>query len=228
MATRTQKPNATPTQNTALLDWENSPHALGNEPVDCASCHRSSDGALTSEVAWLDNETGAYVNVSDKNEVCENCHTSYTHFENAHSSKECLDCHDPHNPTAQCKDCHNHVGDKTIIPVATPDDGHPNGVDSFCNGAACHASATQIAAMPDSGHPADHALLTCSACHDAGGLPIGPSEDGTWTTLASDDIGAPTAITSHDLQAEVDCQRCHFLDNPWGLSEQASDMKLAQ
>lgn len=219
----------TPTKDTITRpEWEQSPHALAEEPVECAACHRYADGKLTKEVAWYDEQSGVYQTVMTKGEVCQNCHDGYTHASNPHSNFGCVTCHNPHSTAASCKDCHHHVGDTTIIPAATPDDGHPNGVDSFCNGAACHASATQIAQLPDSGHPAQHPLVACAACHDASGSQVGPTEGGKWMPLRSDEAGDLVPFTSHDLQRGVDCQRCHFLDNPWALAEQKSDARLEQ
>ncbi len=104
---------------------------------------------------------------------------------------------------------------------ATPVDGHNTGMDTLCNGSGCHSVATQVATMPFSVHGAQHTGVTCAACHDADGLEVGPQDNGsTWVPWRSYKIdGEATSIpfSSHNLQYQVDCSRCHYEDNPWDL-----------
>jgi hypothetical protein len=75
-------------------------------------------------------------------------------------------------------------------------------------------------ATPIPGHDADHQGVACVACHDASGMQVGPDEDsGLWTTFAIGSADAePFAFASHNIVLESSCDRCHFVENPWGLT----------
>jgi len=88
----------------------------------------------------------------------------------------------------QCTDCHDAHSLKTSC-------------------ADCHEE-------PITGHDEEHAIVECVACHDASGLDAGPiGGENTWLTFRTDD-----PYISHNLQLEVDCTRCHYAENSWGLS----------
>lgn len=59
-------------------------------------------------------------------------------------------------------------------------------------------------------------------CHDASGLVVQPADNGNewglWQAVVMDDGWVIfERASSHTLQASVDCRRCHFEENPWGL-----------
>lgn len=168
--------------------------------IDCKTCHKiDADGEVDPEFMWLNIAAiGEYASVEDSTELCMKCHTEYQYPGHAgiqmggtHSAFGCTDCHDAHDTT------------------------------SSCGGAGCHDS------LDDSlvGHDSVHQVVNCTACHDAGDLTVGPSEthDEMWMPFINvpvDEEIFPTPYTSHNLQREVDCTRCHFADNPWGLSDE--------
>ena len=96
----------------------------------------------------------------------------------------------------------------------------PHTVTASCTAAGCHPDVLKPGNnIPR--HDAAHASVTCSACHDASGLKVGPT-DGmkNWVTYRPTAPGGKTGDTpyvSHSLQRTVDCARCHAADNPWGL-----------
>jgi len=63
--------------------------------------------------------------------------------------------------------------------------------------------------------------VTCIACHAPGQAKIGRSEiDGEWGIVhAEPEAGATLAYSalSHQVELQVDCARCHYAENPWGL-----------
>ena len=74
--------------------------------------------------------------------------------------------------------------------------------------------------------------MSCAACHDSAGWEVGPHpETGIWVTFSpwslvlqdgEDERLAETGtmpFSSHDLDLEVNCDRCHFSGNPWDLTE---------
>ena len=220
-------PTITQASNTELfLDvqhaWEQGPHAQMTDEVKCDTCHQSQDGDAVDDIALKNRFTGKSEAVDNYSDLCRGCHEDYDHAESAHKSFACLDCHDPHTGFASCFDCHQQIAEQSIQVPATPVDGHNTGMDSLCNGSGCHSVATQVAGMPFSVHGTQHSGVSCSACHDAEDVPVGPLDDEKiWVSWReSESNGEPIILpfTSHNLQYHVDCNRCHFEGNPWELS----------
>jgi len=166
--------------------------------IDCKVCHRiDRNGAVHPEYTWLAVAAiDEYEKVDTTTELCQKCHTgaddlpSHTdiHVSGAHEGFLCTDCHDAHDTA------------------------------SSCSAAGCHEAPENLAA-----HDEMHQNVSCVACHDASGMAVGPSEefDGVWLTLVSatpDEAASTIPHTSHNIQREVNCARCHFADNPWNLS----------
>lgn len=191
--------------------------------IPCNTCHEvDENGTASEEIAWLNPISMEYVDVNTPSELCEKCHITTTnnlfgsavnhniYFGSAHLNyagfigetpppEYCTDCHDPHSTQPKtCVDCHE-------IDEAT----HSMG---------------RYSEMKD--------VVTCMACHDAApdwhlNTPsayvwsVGPyGENGEWVSIdATLDDGVPinTPITSHAIQGEVVCTRCHFEENPYGL-----------
>lgn len=179
----------------ASTDWSN---------VECKVCHEERKGEIQAEVLWL--EIAAieeYAQISSHTELCQKCHLASEipghtsiQVQGDHAGYVCTECHDAHTTAASCtgQGCHEEV----------------------------FASAVDVP-----GHDQDHASLRCEACHDGAGLEVGLEEDsGEWVTYTGDISGAGDGdfypFVSHNIQLEVDCTRCHYADNPWGLSAEVS------
>jgi hypothetical protein len=54
-------------------------------------------------------------------------------------------------------------------------------------------------------------------------MPVSPSPElGVWITFATAEPGSMKSsgpAMSHDIQASVDCNRCHFEGNSWNLPQ---------
>jgi hypothetical protein len=217
---------ATPAMEWVLLNQ--SPHAGS---FDCNVCHESSGTTISSPIAWWNQESGQYEPVADSNALCGQCHHDIETLRQrvgtkdaVHTGFECTSCHNPHSTVALCSQsgCHETVRPESVIPPATPSGGlHPNVGASFCGGPNCHPAATQAALSSNSIHGATHSSVSCSACHDASGMQVGPSKElGTWVPLRTTEVGGVAIARpyeSHDIQTKVDCSRCHFEGNEWGL-----------
>ena len=176
--------------------------------IPCETCHRVKDGVLTSQLAYLntaisqfETSTDPYEDVKTPRQLCEKCHADSKGFmyridmgSGPHSTMDCTKCHDPHANTASC------------------------------TSAGCHPDVLKPA-KPVAGHDAAHAAVACSACHDASGLKVGPADGKkNWVTMRANAPGGKAGMqpyVSHNLQRAVDCARCHYAKNPWGLSENA-------
>jgi hypothetical protein len=190
--------------------------AAGNPLVDeddwqsiaCDICHSVEDGVVQAQIAWYDRQTGYYETMSSSTELCSHCHRDTETLrharqlgDEAHADFSCTDCHDAHSTVSGCggTDCHEDV-------IAARE-GQP------AQGGSEHA-----------GHTPEHAPIACVACHDAAGLEVGPLEgEGTWTTFRTVELlgrSSTESYQSHQLRLQVDCARCHFAGNPWGLSEE--------
>ncbi|MBE3118298.1 MAG: hypothetical protein IMZ50_06020 [Candidatus Atribacteria bacterium] len=71
-------------------------------------------------------------------------------------------------------------------------------------------------------HQPVHRNVPCYVCHDATGMAVGKADDQTWFTIRQTDDGDndnDQMFVSHYIGLEVDCGKCHYVDNPWGLEE---------
>lgn len=166
--------------------------------VECKICHEVKKKEVQPEVSWLEiAQIEQYAAVASVTELCLKCHIPVdvaghigVSSAEAHSEMVCSDCHDAHDTTASCSE------------------------------AGCH-EALEVPGAVIPGHDADHAKVSCSACHDAGGLEVGPDGAGSWVTFhpaSAEGIIEQRAYTSHNTVREAPCERCHYADNPWGLS----------
>jgi len=204
-------------------DWRNSAHARVENIVNCDACHQLQNGIAAKDISWWNQITSQYESVADSNDLCVKCHTDPETAEKPHAGQACTDCHNPHSTAASCSNstCHESIKRERVHPPSTPTGGqHPNAA-AFCGGSGCHPAATQAALSNHSIHGSTHVRVSCTACHDASGLKVGLSEEtGMWVTFQIMTIaGAETTkpYESHNLQIEVNCARCHFEGNSWGL-----------
>lgn len=178
--------------------------------VSCVMCHESDKKEIIQpEIMWLEIPVlEEYVSVETHSELCLKCHNTEDIAEHGklivgsgHADMECTECHSPHNTTTTCVtgECHSDVlSDTDQIP----------------------------------GHDEDHKDVTCAACHDNAGWDVGPDpETSIWTTFSpwSHEVMIGEAdstlqtgfvpFSSHDIGLEVNCDRCHFAENQWGLTE---------
>lgn len=170
-------------------------------PIECKVCHEvDRNNNVAAEFKWLEIAAiDEYAEVESATALCQKCHTGaglpdHMSIEvlGVHSTLACTECHDAHSTASACAASGCHEDWRTLDP-------------------------------PIVGHDSDHEAVSCVACHDAGSLAVGPDEgaDNRWLTFAShtadgETVSAP--FTSHNLQRDVACERCHFADNPWGLS----------
>jgi hypothetical protein len=163
--------------------------------VACKVCHEVKKGVVNPEVAWLEIAAiGEYSQPASTTGLCLKCHTGSGRADHldlslagTHTELVCTDCHDAHTTQASC----------------------------FLAG--CHAG---LAAVDIHGHDDNHAALSCAACHDASGLEVQVNQDGAWSTYRAYDRDGQAGLRpffSHNIVKVVDCQRCHFPDNPWNL-----------
>jgi hypothetical protein len=185
--------------------------------IPCAQCHVvDENGIANPELAWLAPISLTYEEINIPNELCEKCHTnaagakvssaglSANHevilggsahlnyageWPQADRPKYCTDCHNAHTgETKQCVDCHTDTAD----------------------------THTRVSAMMDK--------VTCMACHDASKSQVGFAvEGGPFTTILTSPGrgGGPatvSAVVSHSVVYMVSCNRCHYENNPWGLT----------
>jgi hypothetical protein len=204
--------------------------------IDCNSCHRIENGAVVSGPAWYDAVSGYHETVADSTMLCEKCHTDTQTLkykvdlgDQIHVGFLCTNCHDPHSLTASCTQsgCHNEL-DMTTTNTRP---SHPTmGGSTSCIQAGCH-TGVNFAAKPEvnqqsgvwSHQDVRHTAVSCGACHDAAGLEVGILEgENIWVTFRTVELlgrSSQEYYPSHNFQRDVNCARCHYVDNPWGLAE---------
>jgi predicted CXXCH cytochrome family protein len=159
----------------------------------------------------------------------------------AHNGYECTECHDAHSAKASCLSCH--VARFTSRPRFIPEHQDVNSNDQCreCHADAwsthdmelqqsgddnclgCHERLMGLETIPPImyGHSEAHQAVNCVACHDASGLTVGPLEGmQLWMAFRTTELlgrETTTPYQSHNLQGSVDCSRCHFQGNSWGL-----------
>jgi len=166
--------------------------------IPCMVCHRvDKKGVVEAEYAWLEiAQIEEYADVDSADALCGKCHGGVDlpgHqaivVGGVHAEFLCTECHNAHDTLAGCTT------------------------------GGCHDGLEEASIA---GHTGAHQLVSCVACHDASGMEVGPSEQaGQWTTLlpASEAGMGDPGFVSHNIQLAASCDRCHFADNPWDLSE---------
>jgi hypothetical protein len=221
-------------------DWEN---------IRCQDCHQVTDGVVEEQICWRDHATGYCETVESVKELCGKCHrnTEVLRHERvidyAHSKMQCTTCHDPHSlETLTCRICHpitirqyepdeNHTG---ITLNDECEECHPdawNGHNMKVKDSGskdcinCHDDLLAISVEESVllGHTPVHKNIPCVACHDASGLEVERAEEtGEWLLLRAFELlgrYSTSPYVSHSIQRQVDCTRCHYPENPWGLLE---------
>lgn len=164
--------------------------------IPCKTCHQVKKGEVQAEYTWLAIPImEEYEKVASTTDLCIKCHTDADAVD--HAGIAVAGAHADYT----CTRCHE-----------------PHSLAASCDAAGCHPGLENPPA-PIPGHDADHAQVSCEACHDAGGLDVGPDEQGQWVTLRP---GTSTPWVSHNTVKEAPCERCHFPNNPWKLSEAVS------
>jgi hypothetical protein len=167
--------------------------------IECNVCHLvDKNDEVDPEFAWLlfllINE---YEQVDSSTELCGKCHNDPELLElPGHAAVVVGGAH----ADFSCTECH---------------DAHST--TASCAAAGCHDVLTE----GTSGHDETHESVSCVACHDADGMAVGPDEElGAWITFLPPDLeGVSYPFTSHNLQLEALCDRCHYPDNPWDLAD---------
>jgi hypothetical protein len=161
----------------------------------------------------------------------------------AHTEFECTDCHGANNLTSRtCTQCHP----VKMNAHQTPLINHPAAFDNDnCLNSQPEAWPEHNIQIKQAGnddfveshrifneskigeevHPVDnasHAMVACVACHDASGLALDPMKrEGIWFTFRTVELlgrSITKPYASHHIQLQLDSTRCHFPNNPWGLS----------
>ncbi|MCJ7716570.1 MAG: hypothetical protein MUO54_08625 [Anaerolineales bacterium] len=178
--------------------------------IPCLVCHEENKkGIIQPEITWLEIPAlEEYASVETPTELCLKCHNTENVKEHGmvivggdHKDMQCTECHLPHSTAVSC----------------VSGDCHP---------------AVYSAADTTPGHDEIHQDISCAACHDSAGWEVGPNEDlGYWITnspwsheimIGEADTKIETGIvpfTSHEIGLEANCDRCHSVDNQWGLTE---------
>lgn len=170
--------------------------------IPCKVCHKlDKKNNVQPEIAWLEiAPLDEYVAVASPTELCLKCHApaqipghGVIDLGSAHSDYQCTGCHSPHSTAASCSNanCHSNVTEPTI---------------------------------PVPGHDADHQTVACVACHDGSGMEVGIDEEtGLWTTFFTSNSAEIDPqnfpFTSHYIVQQASCDRCHYVGNPWNLSD---------
>jgi hypothetical protein len=206
--------------------FSSGPHAGS---YSCENCHGTSE-RIGKQLNWLNPTNGHTEVVSTPTELCLKCHPeqrsksdSQSQVISPHADQDCTGCHNAHSTQASCTNsvCHTDIQTifyaKIVRPEPHPTEGDPNSY--MCGGTACHTFAKQIASAPIYHQPI-HNHVPCYVCHDSIGMAVGKADDQTWFTVGQTDNGNSSSshmVVSHSIGLEVECGKCHFVDNPWGL-----------
>lgn len=206
--------------------------------IACENCHEMENGVSTGEYAWLDVQTSTYREVKTSTELCEMCHNNSPSFMgggemanagvthkvemagSAHANvgfnadprpQYCTDCHDPHTLEAkQCTDCHTNLSEAEVHQT-------PNFHLAFVECMTCHNADVTTAAGDKVTYAKDPAVEDEA---DAMFVPV----------VTSMGRGGPTTTEyiSHSIARGEICDRCHFEDNPMGLTWRNPDGERPQ
>jgi hypothetical protein len=164
----------------------------GNIP--CKVCHRLKRGEVKPEYAWLSiPPIDEYEDLATTTDLCLKCHGQIDIAD--HGMPDLANAHAGYTCT-QCHDAHT--------------------TTATCASEICHANVLNPTS-PTPGHDENHETVTCWACHDAAGLAVGPDDQGNWVTLLPD---SSIPFASHNIVKQALCERCHYINNPWNLSEE--------
>jgi len=213
------------------MAWESGSHS-SVEGLECNTCHEVKNGQLVVEPAWYDQRTSGYVSIEDTSELCEKCHTDTQKLDvgdKTYAGFSCTTCHDPHSLTASCTSPECHSSLDHLNPSAKPF-SHPT-TSGACIQAGCHVMTGIPTAITPSTEEniiwnhqdGNHKIVTCVACHDGSNLEVGVLDgENIWVTFRFVELNGVTSkeyFASHNIQREVNCARCHYPGNPWGLME---------
>lgn len=180
----------------------------------CEKCHLDND-TLSHKVDYSDSphEDFTCTQCHDAHSTAASCTAGGCHTDFSDKEPKVIAEHLDQVNTNQCKTCHKSVAD---IHMNFLDEPPTKCMD--CHGHLMGETGEQYQLA----HSANHANVWCVACHDATGLEVGPDENlNEWVTYRSIELlGQITTgpYRSHKVQLEVDCSRCHFAGNSWGLS----------
>ncbi len=196
--------------------------------ITCENCHELEDGVTYGEYAWLDVQTMTYREMNTTTELCEMCHNNSPTFMgggtvanagvshkieiagSAHANvgfnstsrpQYCTDCHDAHTLEAkECTDCHTDLASSDVH-------SRPNMHLSFVACMACHNADVTTPAGDKVSYAKD------PAAEDEATAMYVP-------VVTSIGRGGPTnsAYVSHSIGRGGICDRCHYQDNPMGLT----------
>jgi hypothetical protein len=153
--------------------------------ITCDICHQPAGDSFLTSIAYWNNELGEYEAVASETELCARCHKEAHGFQVLEEQSEST----AHRGWA-CSACHG-----------------PHGERSACTD--CH---DPYAGAASEDH-ARHEQVNCTACHDAGELPIwldsNPTSRYAGTYITYRIAHAARSWPSHNQQRPVACVRCH-------------------
>jgi len=164
--------------------------------VTCNICHRMKKDEVQPGYAWLSvPPIDEYEDLATTSELCLKCHGEVEII--GHGMPNLASAHSSYTCT-QCHDAHS--------------------TKASCTSELCHTSVAD-STVPITGHDVDHENVTCWACHDGDAMIVKPGDQGRWLTYLPD---SEVAYASHNILKQVSCDRCHFVNNVWGLSDSVS------
>ena len=160
--------------------------------IECKICHEYKKDEIQPGIAWLEIAAiGDYAEIESVTALCDKCHLAGDIA--SHASVVVGGDHAGYT----CAECHD-----------------PHNATASCGAEGCHPTTSEGIV----GHDPDHANVTCAACHDGAQWAVGILEESAqWVTFLP---GSELSFVSHVIQKAVECDRCHFSGNPWGLSQE--------
>ena len=177
------------------------PIALSDwKQIGCEICHEPVGNSYYTSISYWNQVTGKYEPVTSVTALCTHCHEGTHGFEVIEEQHE-----SPAHNGWECTQCHG-----------------AHGTPSNCTN--CHDPTVGVGAEEHE----YHTQVNCTACHDAGGLVIWHDTDAG--SRHYDEFvpvrfaHALRSWTSHDIQKEVWCGRCHHLrqDNSMPVASQVT------